>query len=142
MAATRALRNYRDLQVWQEAIKLVEAVYRISRAMPQDERFGLCAQMQRAAVSVPANIAEGYGRDHRKEYLHHLSMARASLMELETHLIIAQKLGFVERGVLLSPWEQSQVVGRLLRALARSLGGRSGLPKPQTPNPKPRSQGR
>ncbi|MHC4916453.1 MAG: four helix bundle protein [Planctomycetota bacterium] len=67
------LQTYRELKVWQEAVNLVEQVYRVTKTLPSEERFGLCSQMQRAAVSVPANIAEGYGREHRKEYLRHLS---------------------------------------------------------------------
>jgi len=136
-----ALSTYRDLRAWQEAIKLVEAVYKVTQAFPQEERFGLCAQMQRAAVSVPSNIAEGYGREHRKEYLQHLSIARASLMELETHIIIVDKLGYVSHDDFKDLWEQAQVAGRILRGLTQSLGGRSGSSKPQTPNPKPETRG-
>ena len=78
--------GYRDLVVWQEAMDLVVATYRIAARLPRGEQYGLVNQMQRAAVSVPANIAEGHGRSGCREYLHHLSVARGSLMELETHL--------------------------------------------------------
>jgi four helix bundle protein len=118
------LRSYRDLRVWQEAIKLVEIIYGICKSMPQEERYGLCSQMQRASVSVPANVAEGYERDHRKEYLHHLSISRGSLAELETHLIIAERLGFLTRKKAVEGWNQSQLVGRILRGLIDSLKGR------------------
>ena len=84
--------TYRQLDVWQRAIQLVETVYLLTRQFPADERYGLTSQLQRAAVSVPANIAEGWGRSHRGDYPRHLSIARGSLMEVETLLIIAEKL--------------------------------------------------
>ena len=71
-----AIRHYRDLEVWQKAMDLVEQVYRLAKALPPEERYGLTSQIQRAAVSIPANIAEGHGRLHRGDYVHHLSMAR------------------------------------------------------------------
>ena len=85
--------SYRDLRVWNEAIELVEHVYRVTQEFPKHETFGLTSQMQRAAISVPANIAEGNTREHRKEYLHHVALAQASLAELGTHLEIAARLG-------------------------------------------------
>ncbi len=147
MDAGKGLRSYRDLRVWQEAIKLVEIIYDLCKSMPQEERYGLCSQMQRAAVSVPANIAEGYERDHRKEYIHHLSISRGSLAELETHLIIAQRLGFLSRENVLKGWQQSRVVGRILRGLIASLKDRSGssrpfpAPSPEPPDPQSKAAG-
>ena len=91
------IQTYRDLTVWQKSMDLVAEIYRLTKLFPQEELFGLTSQIRRAAVSVPANIAEGYGRIHRKEYLHHLSIARGSLMEVETHLQIAVRLTFLER---------------------------------------------
>jgi four helix bundle protein len=84
-----SLKSYRDLEVWQKAMDLVEEVYRIAERFPSQEKYGLTGQLQRAAVSIPANIAEGYGRMHRKEYLQHLSIAKGSLAEVETHLALA-----------------------------------------------------
>jgi len=72
-----ALKTYRGLEVWQVSLKLVEEVYRVTRRLPEEEKFGLVSQMRRAAVSIPTNIAEGYGRSHRGDYLHHLSLPRA-----------------------------------------------------------------
>jgi four helix bundle protein len=120
-----AAQSYRDLTVWQRAIELVEAVYRVSRLLPPDERFGLTSQMQRAAVSVPANIAEGYGRAHRMEYVRHLSFAMGSLLELETHLIIAQRLSFLT--ALAPVWQLSQEVGKMLKALMSRLRETEGV---------------
>lgn len=115
------LETYRELKVWQKAMDLVEQVYLVSRSFPDDERFGLVSQVRRAVVSIPANIAEGYGRKHRGDYLHHLSMARGSLMELETHLIIAVRLRFVAEQQTQQVWQTSQEVGKMLNGLWESL---------------------
>ena len=85
------VRGYRELVVWQRAMELVEIVYAAAATLPRSERFGLADQLRRAAVSVPANIAEGHARVHRKEFLHFLSIARSSCVEVETHLLIAQR---------------------------------------------------
>ncbi len=79
------INTYRDLQVWQKAMRLVEECYKLTRLFPTAENYGLTAQIRKAAVSIPANIAEGFGRDHLGDYLHQLSMANGSLMELEKH---------------------------------------------------------
>jgi len=133
------LQTYRDPSVWQEAVNLVKHVYCATKSLPSDERFGLCSQMQRAAVSVPANIDEGYGREHRKEHLRHLSFARASLMELETHIIISKRLRYFTEQEHASLWKQAQVVGRLLHGLIQSLGGRLRTSEPRTQYPEPRA---
>ncbi|MEX0653143.1 MAG: four helix bundle protein [Phycisphaeraceae bacterium] len=112
---------YRQLDVWPRGMDLVLAVYEVANELPASERFGLTSQMQRAAVSVPANIAEGYGRDHRGDYLRHLSFARGSLMELETHLTIAVRLGYVDREQAAPVWQLAQRVGQMLTQLIRSL---------------------
>ncbi|HET7092932.1 MAG TPA: four helix bundle protein, partial [Thermomicrobiales bacterium] len=89
--------SYRDLIAWQKGIALVESVYQLTSGWPADERLGLVAQARRSAVSVPANIAEGSGRSGSREFRHHLSMAHGSLCELETHVIVAQRLGYEGR---------------------------------------------
>jgi four helix bundle protein len=116
-----AIQTYRDLAVWQKSMELVVEVYRLAKILPPEETFGLASQIKRAAVSIPANIAEGYGRLHRKEYLHHLSVARGSLMETETHLQIAVRLNYLERSQVTALWELLQETGRLLNGLIRSL---------------------
>jgi four helix bundle protein len=88
------VRSFRDLRVWQAAIDLVEQVYLLTQTFPKHELYGLAGQMQRAAVSVPSNIAEGHTRSYNKEYLHHLSIARASLAELQTQLEITLRLKY------------------------------------------------
>lgn len=80
------MENYKDLRVWQKAIDLVVTVYQLTKKFPQEERYALTSQIQRAVTSIPANIAEGWGRASTKEYIYHLTVARGSLMELETHL--------------------------------------------------------
>ena len=87
-------RKHHDLIVWQQGISLVKDVYRLTAKFPESEKFGLSSQMQRAAVSVPANIAEGVGRNSPKERIQFLAIARGSLTELETHAIIAKELGY------------------------------------------------
>ncbi len=115
------LKTYRDLQVWQKAMDLVVATYHLSKSFPSNERFGLVSQTQRAAVSIPANIAEGYGRIHRGDYVRHLSIARGSLAELETHVTIAVRLEFITRDQAMEVWDLSQEVGRMLNKLIRAL---------------------
>ncbi|MFQ3588411.1 MAG: four helix bundle protein [Fimbriimonadaceae bacterium] len=111
--------SYRDLEVWRRAKDLAVAVYRSTEAFPARERFGLAAQMRSAAVSIPSNIAEGYGRSHRSEYLQFLGIANGSLKELETQLIIAAETGLMSgTEVLLA---ECTKVGRQLSALIASL---------------------
>jgi four helix bundle protein len=118
-----AVQTYRDLLVWQKAMDLVVEVYQLTKSFPADERFGLTTQIQRAVVSIPANIAEGYGRLHRRDYVRHLSFARGSLVEAETHLQIAVRLNYVARDEGTKVWHQFQEIGRLLSGLIRSLNG-------------------
>ena len=100
---------------------LVETVYRESAAMPPEERFGLTSQMRRAAVSVPANIAEGQGRRTDGEFPNHLSVAHGSVRELETHVIIAGRLTFLEQATVTKILARTAEVGRLVTGLANSL---------------------
>jgi four helix bundle protein len=116
-----SVQSYRDLRVWQAAMELVELVYHLARTFPKHEIYGLCSQIQRAAVSIPSNIAEGHAREHLKEYLHHLSMAQASLAELETQLDIASRLGYLSRDQFNQTFDYTQSLGRQLRALRNAL---------------------
>jgi four helix bundle protein len=115
------LRSYQDLDAFKRAIKLVAEVYRVTGKLPVDERFGLTSQMRRAAVSVPANIAEGYGRYTRGEYLNHLSNANGSLFEVEALGIICQDLSFLTENDLAGFEEHLIHSKRLLRRLTGSL---------------------
>ncbi len=116
---------YRGLVLWQRAMEMVEAVYVATEGLPESERFGLISQLQRAAVSVPSNIAEGYGRTHRREYLHHLSYARGSLFEVETQLIISVRTGRLLRADVLPAWNFAQEVGKLLTTFITTLEAKS-----------------
>ncbi len=117
-----ALQSYRELAVWQKAMFLAEECYRVTRVFPREEMFGMTSQIRRAAVSIPANIAEGQGRQYTKEFLHHLSIARGSLKELETHLILTQRVGLLEApadlGRLLGLTEE---ISRMISGLRKSL---------------------
>ena len=115
------MKTYRELDVWKQAMDMVVAVYKFTADFPVQERYGLASQMQRAAVSVPANIAEGYGRLHRGDYVHHLSIARGSLAELETHITIAVRLDFIRREDAMPLWNTCQNVGKMLTKLIQSL---------------------
>jgi four helix bundle protein len=115
------LRHYRELIVWQKAIGFVEAVYRATSDFPKSEVYGLTNQIRRAAVSIPSNIAEGQGRSTTRDFLHFLSMARGSLMEAETQITIAQRLGYVERQQEATLLEATAEIGRLLNGLSNSL---------------------
>ena len=112
---------FRDLVAWQKAMDLVEAVYRATESWPPDERYGLTGQVRRAAVSVPANVAEGQGRVGPQEFLHHLSIARGSLHELETHLLLAERLRYLQAELCGTLLHQTDEVGKLLSGLMRSL---------------------
>lgn len=115
------IESYRDLMVWQKAMGLVVECYRLSDLFPKTETYGLASQLRRAAVSIPANIAEGHGREHLGDYLHHLSIANGSLMEVETHLLLAEKLSFLESQQINQALAASAEVGRMLAGLTRSL---------------------
>ena len=123
-----AVLNYRDLLVWQKAMELVVECYRLTEFLPKTEIYGLASQLKRSAVSVPANIAEGHGRDHLGEYLHHLSIANGSLMEVETHILLAEKLRFIAKAEIEISLFKSAEVGRMLAGLSKSLKNR----RPQT----------
>lgn len=115
------VRSYRDLKVWQKAMGLVAAVYNLSRALPQSETYGLASQIRRAAVSIPANIAEGHGRDHIGDYLRHLSIANGSLMELETHFLLARRLSYLGGAEVDAVLGVTAEVGKMLAGLSRKL---------------------
>ena len=115
------IKDHTDLIVWRKAMTLVEEVYKASREFPKEEVYGLRSQLRRAAVSIPANIAEGHGRKSTKEYAHHISIAYGSLMEVETHVEIAFRLGYIDEAKSKGIREMSSEVGRLLNGLAKSL---------------------
>ncbi|HVP45977.1 MAG TPA: four helix bundle protein [Bryobacteraceae bacterium] len=123
MPANLAVKSYRDFQVWQKAVALVVESYSVARLLPKSENYGLIGQIQRAAVSIPANIAEGHGREHLGDYVRHLSIANGSLMELETHFLIAVELGYVTHDQTANVMSMTSEVGRMLTGLTRRLRG-------------------
>lgn len=116
-----AIKSYRDLLAWQKAVALVEAVYKVTGALPADERYGLVSQLRRAAVSIPSNIAEGHGRETTKEFTRFISIARGSLAELETQLEVVARLGMLSSDALRPIVEACDELGRILRGLRKSL---------------------
>jgi four helix bundle protein len=113
------LESYRDLEVWKVSMRLAREVYQSTEGMPKQEIYGLTSQIRRACVSVPANIAEGYGRNHRKEYIQFLGIANGSLKELETLLLLAHSLNYINDITELMNLCES--AGRLLNRLRQSL---------------------
>ena len=127
-------RSYRELIAWQKAMKLAKAAYRISNGLPRKEAYGLISQMQRAAVSVPCNIAEGHGRLTDLQFRHFLGNARGSLCELQTQIELAFDLGYISSEKLSEFMNQSSEVARLINGLITSLREmRSAVKNPLTP---------
>ncbi len=113
--------SYRDLLVWQRAMTLIEEVYRVSETFPTREQYGLTAQLRRACVSVAANVAEGHTRGSRKDYAHFVSMARGSLAEVETYLILIGRLKLADREEIKPLWQLAQEVSKMLTTLHHRL---------------------
>lgn len=116
-----AVKSFHDLEVWQVAMQLVVGCYKATREFPKSELYGLTSQLQRAAVSVPANIAEGQARQHTSEFLQFLSIASGSVAELETHLLIAVELEYLTKEVADTLLAQAASVSKMLRALRAAL---------------------
>ena len=115
------IRSYADLVAWQKSMTLAESIYAATNAMPRAEMYGLTAQMRRAAISVPSNIAEGKGRGTDGQFLHALGIAYASLSELETQLLLSARLRFLDGDQVKALIEQCSEIGRLLNGLMNSL---------------------
>ena len=123
-AVKRGMKNnasFRDLKVWRDAMTLVEDVYRVSKAFPADERFGLTAQLRRAAVSIPSNIGEGKRRKRQRAFLHHLDIALGSQGEVDVQLELALRLGFLKRSQYNEVSRRVDEVGRMLNGLIASM---------------------
>jgi four helix bundle protein len=116
-----AIESYRELVVWQKAMDLVEVVYRASMKFPREEIYSLTAQLRRAAISIPSNIAEGQGRSTTRDFLNFLSIARGSLKEVETQVLIAERLAYISKQISGSLLAKTTEVGRLLTGLSNSL---------------------
>lgn len=133
-----SINSFRDLRVWQAGMDLVEQISGLTQHFPRHERFGLASQLQRAAVSVPSNIAEGHTREHTREDLHHVSMAQASLAEVETQLEIALRLKYVASEQALPVRDHIATLGKQLYHLRDALKRRLS----PAPGPQPRQERR
>ena len=114
-------KSYRDLKIWRRAIQLSVAVYKLTGQFPIDERFGLTSQLRRAAVSVASNIAEGYGRASKGEFRQFVGMVRASVLELQTQLVIAKELGFGRNQEMTTMENLAEETGKMTWALLQKL---------------------
>ncbi len=124
------INTYKDLIVWQKSVALVTSVYTLSKTFPQEEKFGIISQLNRASVSIPSNIAEGWGRESAKSYLQFLRISRGSLMETETLLEISKNLGFINDSNFNDITNQIQEVSKILQGLIKSIQQKTKLTQP------------
>ncbi len=116
------INSYRDLLVWQKSMQLVTQVYQSTQLLPKEELYGLTAQIRRCAVSVPGNIAEGYGRNSTNDYLHFLQIACGSLYELQTQLELCLNLAFFSKDHFENIYNQTQEIEKMLVSLVKKVG--------------------
>ena len=115
------IESHRDLIVWQKSMDLAVAAYRLTASFPSDERYGMTSQIRRSGASIPANIAEGYGRESPGAYAQHLRVAQGSLKEFETHLELARRVGTVTTDAVAPLLNAADEIGKMLRSLIRSV---------------------
>jgi len=115
------MKTHRDLPVWSHSIDFVEKIYLLTQGFPSEERYGLVSQLRRSAISIPSNIAEGAARGSTKEYIYFTRVSLGSVAELETQLIVSQRLGYVESSDLLQLLEERASIARQLQTLLKSL---------------------
>jgi len=116
-----SFQDYRDLEVWQRAMKIAKKAYELTQRFPPSELYGLTSQIRRAAVSIPANIAEGWGRRYTAEFIQFLRQANGSRTELETHLLLCAEIGLCPQEQILPMLEELEILGKQLINLERSL---------------------
>jgi four helix bundle protein len=121
----QSINSYRDLRVWQDAMTLAESCYVLTGRFPRDELFGLTSQIRRAAASIPANIAEGHGRESTGSFVQSLRVSQGSLKELETHLLLAQRVGILAIADLDITMGRCESLGKMVRASIRSRQDKS-----------------
>lgn len=122
------LKNFKELKVWQKSYQLCLEIYKVTKAFPKNEEFGLTSQMRRAAVSIPSNIAEGYGRKTTPEYIRFLYIAYGSICELETQVLMSGDLGYLIQHSLPKFTDNINEVERMLKALIKSLENKHSNP--------------
>jgi four helix bundle protein len=130
------MRNFRELDIWKSAMELAQHIYLLCRLLPSEERFGLSSQLQRSAISIPSNIAEGAGRNHAREFVQFLHVAMASSFELETQLILANKLGYTTENDTHQILEKLTILQKQLNAFIKTQKSKL-TPNPQLPTPNP-----
>ena len=111
--------SYQDLKIWQEGMNLAVMCYQLTQTFPKEERYGMTSQIQRAGASIPANIAEGYGRESKGDFIRFLQIAQGSLKELETHLILCQRVNLATPDQIQPLLQQCEKTGKMLRAFIR-----------------------
>lgn len=121
------IKSYKDLIVWQKAIELVTEVYSISKTFPTEEKFGIVNQLNRAVVSIPSNIAEGWGRESSKNYLQFLRISRGSLMEVETLILISKNLNYLNEEKFKSISDKIEETGKILQGLIKGVQQRLSI---------------
>ena len=121
------MRPHERLEVWERAVDFVVRIYKMTETFPREEKFGLTSQIRRAAVSVPANIAEGAARQSSKEFNYFLSIAQGSVRELATEILIARKLGYLNEQTYRIDDDELASIGRMILGLARSVKRRNAL---------------
>jgi four helix bundle protein len=121
MSGEDGIRSYKDLDVWQRSMSLAEDCYRVRAEFPREEVYGMTAQIRRAAASIPANIAEGYGRDQTGSYIQFLRIAQGSAREVETHVILSGRVGLLHREVRDKLLDDCERISKMLRAMVRAL---------------------
>ena len=115
------IRDYRDLIVWKEAMEIAELVYSLTRAFPREEMYGMSSQMRRAAVSIPSNVAEGFGRAQRKSFVQFLRVAQGSLKELETQALLCGRIGFLSEEEIADLMARCERLGKRFVQFIRTL---------------------
>jgi four helix bundle protein len=115
------IESYRDLKVWQLGIQLAKVCYQFAKSFPKEELVGLTSQIRRSATSIPANIAEGNGRENTGDYIHFLRISQGSLKELETHLILSHEVQIAAEQTVQPVLQLTEELGRMIRALIRKL---------------------
>ena len=119
------IQSYRDLRIWQEAMSLAETCYFVTRSFPREEAFGMTSQIRRAAASIAANIAEGHGRESTAMFVQFLRVAQGSLKELETHLLLSERVQILPKVDSSTLLEATEILGKRMRTLIRSLQQKS-----------------
>lgn len=131
MIKNNEIKSFRDLTIWKDGIKLVKNIYEITKTFPNSEIYGLTSQIRRATVSVPSNIAEGHTRRHTAEFKHFLFIALGSLAEVETQIVIAAELGYIDKEPKESVIQNIEVLSKQIRSLISKLNPN---PQPLTPD--------